>query len=130
MASLQKRKLGQEKQRRDDEPPSGNKFNGAKKTEPREPKTSAAPYSHKKEPPPEGMPLITLQSRNYIEDIKSCIITHCRWMDMLKIAKILITGRFDENATVTVDNGKLGPDNDPPGIWPSLGRSSLDCFDQ
>ena len=63
------------------------------------------------------MPVITLGSGNYIQDVKSGIITYCQRIDMSKIAKILATGRFEEKVDVVIDNDKLGTTADPHGIY-------------
>ena len=111
MASLHKT-TKRHGQRRGEDPGAA-----AQKTEFREPIPGNAPYSHKKEPPPEGMPLITLGSGNYIQDVKSGIITNWQRIDMSKIAKILATGRFEEKVEVVIDNDKLGTTADPDGIY-------------
>ena len=72
-------------------------------------------HTARKEPPPEGMPVITLGSGNYIQDGKSGIITYYRRIDMSRIAKILATGRFEEKVEVVIDNDKLGTTADPHG---------------
>ena len=51
--------------------------------------------------------MITLGSGNYIQDVKSGIITYCQGMDMFKIAKILATRRFKKKVEVVIDNDKL-----------------------
>ena len=58
MASLHKTTKRHEQRRGEDPVTAAQKFYGAKKTEFREPKPGNAPFSHKKEPPPEGMPVI------------------------------------------------------------------------
>ena len=116
MASLHKTTKRHGQRRGEDPVTAAQKSYGAKKTEFREPKPGNAPYSHKKEPPPEGMPVITLGSGNYIQDVKSGIITYCQRIDMSKIAKILATGRFEEKVEVVIDNDKLGTTADPHGI--------------
>ena len=90
MASLHKTTKRHGQRRGEDPVAAAQKSYGAKKTEFREPKPGNAPYSHKKEPPPEGMPVITMGSGNYIQDVKSGIITYCQRIDMSKIAKILM----------------------------------------
>ena len=52
----------------------------------------------------EGMPVITLGSGNYIQDVKSGIINYCQRIDMSEIAKILATGRFEEKVESTTIN--------------------------
>ena len=90
MTSLQKTNSGKRPgQRRGDEPSNSAKNIGAKKWEHKESKPTSAPYSHKKEPPPEGMPLITMQSGIFIEDIKASIISYCQRMDLSRIVKIV-----------------------------------------
>ena len=118
MASLHKTTKRHGQRRGEDPVAAAQKSYGAKKTEFREPKPENAPYSHKKEPPPEGMPVITLGSGNYIQDVKSGIITKVRQrIDMSKIAKILATGRFEEKVEVVINNDKLGTTADPHGIY-------------
>ena len=50
------------------------------------------------------MPVITLGSGNYIQDVKSGIINYCQRIDMSEIAKILATGRFEEKVESTTIN--------------------------
>ena len=61
--------------------------------------------------------MITLEFGNYIQDVKSGIITYCQRIDLSKIAKILATGRFEEKVEVVIDNDKLGTTADPHGIY-------------
>ena len=83
MASLQETNSSKRPgQRRGDEPTASTKNSGAKKSEQKEFKPANAPYTHKKEPPPEGMPLITMQSGVFIDDIKAGIISYCQRMDL------------------------------------------------
>ena len=117
MASLHKPTKSHGQRRGEDPVAAAQKSYGAKKTEFRDPKPGNAPYSHKKEPPPEGMPMITMGSGNYIQDVKFGIITHCQRIDMSKIAKILVTGRFEEKVEVVIDNDKLGTTVDPHVIY-------------
>ena len=117
MASLHKTTKRHGQRRGEDPVAAASKTYGPKKTEFREPKPRNASYSHKKEPSLEGMPVITLGSGNYIQDVKSGIITYCQRIDMSKIAKILATGRFDKKVEVVIDNDKLGTTADPHGIY-------------
>ena len=65
MATLQKINSGKHpSQRRGDEPTASTKNSGAKKSEQKEFKPANAPYTHKKDTPPEGMPLITIHRRH------------------------------------------------------------------
>ena len=108
MASLHKTTKRHGQRRGEDPVAAAQKSYGAKKTEFRDPKPGNAPYGRKKEPPPEGMPTITMGSGNYIQDVKFGIITYCQRMDMSKIAKILATGCFEEKVEVVIDNDRLG----------------------
>ena len=118
MASLQKTNSSKRPgQRRGDEPTASTKNSGAKKSEQKEFKPANAPYIHKKEPPPEGMPLITMQSGVFIDDIKAGIISYCQRMDLSRIVKILSTGEFEKKVIVQVDNTKLGDTEDPYGLY-------------
>ena len=118
MASLQKTTSGKRLgQRRGDELTASTKNSGAKKSEQKEFKPANAPYSHKKEPPPEGMPLITMQSAVFNEDIKAGIISYCQRMDLSRIVKILSTGELEKKVVVQVDNTKLGDEEDPYGLY-------------
>ena len=63
------------------------------------------------------MPVITMGSGNYIQYVKSGIITYCQRIDMSKIFKILATGRFEEKVEVVIDNDELGTKADPHGIY-------------
>ena len=81
MASLQKTNSSKRPgRRRDDELTASTKNSGAKKSEQKEFKPTNTPYTHKKEPPPEGMPLMTMQSGVFIDDIKAGIISYCQRM--------------------------------------------------
>ena len=103
MASLQKTNFGKRPgQRRGDEPTASTKNSGAKKSEQKEFIPANASYTHKKEPPPEGMPLITMQSGVFIEDIKAGIISYCQHTDLSRIVKILSTGEFEKKFIVQV----------------------------
>ena len=117
MASLHKTTKGHGQRRGEDPVVAAPKTHGAKKTEFREPKPGNTPYSHKKEPPPEGMPMITMGSGNYIQDVKLGIITYCQRIVMSKIIKILTTGHSKENVEIAIDNDKLGTTADPHGIY-------------
>ena len=77
MASLHKTTKRHGQRRGEDPVAAAQKSYGAKKTEFRVLKPENAPYSHKKEPSPAGMPVIRLGSGNYIQDVKSGIITYC-----------------------------------------------------
>ena len=97
MASLQKTNSGKcPGQRRGDGPTASTKTSEAKKSEQKEFKPANAPYTHKKQPPPEGMALITMQSGVFIEDIEAGIISYCQHMDLSRIVKILSTGEFEK----------------------------------
>ena len=114
MASLQKTNSGKRPgQRRGDEPTASAKNIEAKKSEHKELRPANAPYTHKKEPPPDGMPLITMQSGVFIEDIKASIISYCQRMDLSRIVKILSTGKFEKKVIVQVDDSKFGDKEDP-----------------
>ena len=118
MASLQKTYFGKRPgQRRGDEPIATTKNSGAKKSEQKEFKPANTPYTHKKVPPTEGMPLITMQSGVFIEDIKADIISYCQSMDLSRIVEILSTGEFEKKVIVQVDNTKLGDTEDPYGLY-------------
>ena len=118
MASLQKSNSGKHPgQRRGDEPIASTKSSGAKKSEQKEFKPANAPYTHKNEPPPEGMPPITMQSGVFIEDIKAGFISYCQRIDLSRIVKILSTGEFEKKVIVQVDNTKLDDTEDPYGLY-------------
>ena len=117
MASLHKTTKGHGQRRGEDPVVAAPKTHGAKKTEFREPKPGNTPYSHKKEHPSEGMPMITMGSGNYIQDVKLGIITYCQRIVMSKIIKILTTGHSKENVEIAIDNDKLGTTADPHGIY-------------
>ena len=126
MASLQKTNSGKRPgQRRGDEPTASTKNIGAKKSEHKEFKPTNAPYTHKKEPPPEGMPLITMQSGVFIEDIKASIISYCQRMDLSRIVKILSTGEFEKKVIVQVDDSKFGDKEDPYGLYREFVRDEV-----
>ena len=126
MTSLQKTNPGKRPgQRRGDEPSNSAKNIGAKKWEHKESKPTSAPYSHKKEPPPEGMPLITMQSGIFIEDIKASIISYCQRMDLSRIVKILSTGEFEKKVMIQVDDTKLGDKEDPHGLYREFVRDEV-----
>ena len=63
------------------------------------------------------MPVITMGSSNYVQNVKSSIITYCERSDVSKIVKLLITGHFEENIEVLTDNDKLGTTAHPHGIY-------------
>ena len=117
MASLHKTTTRHGQRRGEDSVAAAQNSYGAKKTEFREHKPENAPYSRKKEPPPEGMPVITFGSGNYIQDVMSGIIIYCQRIDMSKIAKILATGQFEEKVEVVIDKDKLGTTADPHGVY-------------
>ena len=75
MASLHKTTKHHAQQRWENPVAAAPKTHGATKTEFREPKPGNTSYSHEKEPPPEGTPIITMESGNDIQDVKSGIIT-------------------------------------------------------
>ena len=117
MASLHKTTKRHWQRRGEDPIAATPKSHGAKKKEFREPKPENTPCSHKKESPPESMPMITMGSGNYIQDVKSGIVTYCQRIDMFKIVKILTTRHFEENVVIAIDNDKLGTTADPQGMY-------------
>ena len=115
MASLQKSNSGKRPgQRRGDEPTASTKNIGAKKSEHQEFKPANVPYNYEKEPPPEGIPLITMQSGVFIEDIKAGVISYCQCMDLSRIVKILSIGEYEKKV---IDNSKLSDEEDPFGLY-------------
>ena len=71
------------------------------------------------------MPLITMQSGVFIDDIKAGIILYCQRTDLSRIVKILSTGEFEEKVIVQVDNTKLSDTEDPYGLYSESVRDEV-----
>ena len=80
---------------------------------------------HKKESPPDGLPLITLQSGIHLSDIKACITTYCKRNDLGRISKIFTSGTFELKIVPLIDNSKLGETADPHNIYRDCIRDEL-----